>query len=150
MELSRQADYAVRAMVDLATSPMGTRVLTSEIAKRQEIPVSFLPRIVAALGKAQLVQTFRGKDGGILLARPAVDICLLDVIQAVEGPICLNRCTYQPSRCNRAAFCRVHPIWQQAQDYIDQLFRRTTLADLVVSLPEPLPLSQRPVEAVLT
>ncbi|MBI4789678.1 MAG: Rrf2 family transcriptional regulator [Chloroflexi bacterium] len=149
MELSRQADYAVRAMVDLAAFPIGTRVLTGEIAKRQEIPASFLPRIVAALSKAQLVQTFRGKDGGIMLARPVAEINLLDIIQAVEGPICLNRCTYQPSRCNRAAFCRVHPIWQQAQDYIDQLFRRTTLADLVVSLPQVLPLPQRQVDAAI-
>jgi Rrf2 family protein len=144
MELSRQADYAVRAMVDLAAASQGTRVLTSEIAARQDIPQSFLPRIIALLGKAQLVQTFRGKDGGIALSRPAKEINLLEVIEAVEGPICLNLCTHQPSRCERSGFCRVHPIWQKANGYLAQLLETTTLADLAdgsrdaVSMPIPV------------
>ncbi|HEX9077569.1 MAG TPA: Rrf2 family transcriptional regulator [Anaerolineae bacterium] len=136
MELSRQADYAVRAMVDIASVPPGQRVLTGEIAKRQSIPESFLPRIIAALGKAGLVHAFRGKDGGVVLARPATDISVLDVIEAIEGPICLNRCTYQPTRCDRSSFCRVHPIWRQVQDYLNQMLGGTKLADLAENTPE--------------
>ncbi len=145
MELSRQADYAVRAMVDLATWPAGTRVRTSEIAERQEIPESFLPRIVAMLSRAQLIQAFRGKDGGLLLARRANEISLLDIVRAVEGPICINRCTYNPIRCQRSSFCRVHPVWQKIQNYLDQVLGTTTLADLLESTPEagmPLPDNQ--------
>lgn len=137
MELSRQADYAVRAMVDVASFPTGTRVLTSAIAQRQQIPESFLPRIVSALNKAQLLQTFRGNDGGVTLAKPATEISMLDVVRAIEGPICLNRCTYQPSRCERITFCRVHPVWRKAQDYLNRLLGETTLADLLKSQPEP-------------
>lgn len=135
MELSRQTDYAVRAMVDLAGFPAGTRVSTLEIAKREDIPASLLPRIVAALSKAQLIETYRGKDGGIALARRADRISLMDVIQAIEGPLCLNRCTSQPSRCYRASFCRVHPVWMQAQTYLDRLLGKTTLASLAQSSP---------------
>ena len=131
MELSRQADYAVRTMVDLASLPEHSRALTSEIAKRQQIPESFLPRIISALSKAQLIRTFRGNNGGVALARPIAEISVLDVIQALEGPICLNRCTYQPSQCDRSAFCRVHPIWRKAQEYLNQLLGETTLATLV-------------------
>ena len=135
MELSRQADYAVRAMVELASVPGGTRVQTGDVARRQSIPASFLPRIVAALGKAQLVHTFRGREGGITLARDAAKINLLEVIRAVEGPFALNLCTYCPSRCERSSFCPVHPVWEQAQKQLDQLLGQTTLSDLAKPTP---------------
>ena len=131
MQLSRQADYAVRAMVDLATFPSSVRVASRAIAQRQQIPEKFLPRIILALSRAQLVRTFRGKDGGVCLARAAGEISLLDVLAAVEGPICLNRCTYDPSRCDRYTFCAVHPVWKEAQDYLNHLLGSTTLADVV-------------------
>lgn len=117
-------------MVDVASFPADTRVLTMEIAQRQQIPESFLPRIIAALSKARLLQTFRGNEGGVSLARPAAEISLLDIVHAVEGPICLNRCTYQPSRCERIRFCRVHPVWRKVQDYMNQVLGETKLADL--------------------
>lgn len=131
MELSRQADYAVRAMVDLAGPAPELRVQTRDIARRQQIPNAFLPRIIASLSRAQLIHTYRGTGGGVTLARPASQISLLDIIQAIEGPIRLNRCTYEPGRCNRELFCRVHPVWGQAQDHMNQLLGGTKLADLV-------------------
>ncbi len=66
-----------------------------------------------------------------MLARAADEISMLDVLKAIEGPICLNRCTYEPSRCDRYTFCLVHPVWREAQDYLDQLLSVTTLADIV-------------------
>ncbi len=138
MELTRQADYAVRAMVDIASLSASIRARTAEIAQRQQIPESLLPRIVAALSRAGLVETFKGNEGGVALARPASQISLLEVIQALDGPICLNRCTYDPSRCDRVSFCAVHPVWRHLQDYMNQLLSNTKLADLVQarSLPE--------------
>ncbi len=132
MELSRQADYAVRAMVELASHANEQRVQTRDIAHRQQIPIALLPRIIASLSRAQLIRTYRGNRGGIALARPASQTSLLDVIEAVDGPICLNRCTYEPSRCDRDHFCRVHPVWRQAQSYLHQLLGGTKLTDLVV------------------
>ncbi len=143
MELSRQADYAVRAMVELASRADEPRIQTREIAHRQQIPNAFLPRIIASLSRAQLIHTYRGNQGGISLARPGSQISLLDVIQAIDGPIRLNRCTYQPSRCDRDHFCRVHPVWRQAQDYLNQLLGGTKLTDLVSA-----PLEVKPPESV--
>lgn len=148
MELSRQADYAVRAMVDLATVPAEVRVASRTIAQRQQIPEKFLPRIILALSRAQLVRTFRGKDGGVSLTRPASEISLLDVIVAIEGPLCLNRCTHEPSRCDRYTFCLVHPVWRVAQDYLNRLLGDTTLADIVGRARQPRGLIQ-PVEGDL-
>lgn len=137
MELSRQADYAVRAMVDVASLSTGVRARTSEIAQRQQIPESLLPRIVAALSRAGLVETFKGNDGGVALARPASQISLLEVVKAVDGPICLNRCTYEPSRCDRISFCSVHPVWQHLQEYLNEYLDNTKLLDLVQVRPLP-------------
>src|SRR5574341_2407396 len=131
MELSRQADYAVRAMVEVASRSDESRVQTNEIACRQQIHSALLPRIIASLSRAQLIRTYRGNQGGVSLARPASEISLLEVIQAIDGPICLNRCTYQPSRCDRHHFCRVHLVWKQAQVYLNQLLGGTKLTDLI-------------------
>lgn len=144
MELSRQADYAVRAMVHLAGCPEAGRVQTREIAQRQQIPNAFLPRIIASLSRAQLIRTFRGNQGGISLARPAAQISLLQVVEAIDGPIRLNRCTFQPSRCERDYFCPVHPVWKQAQENLNQFLGGTKLTDLVNS-----PRKNKSVELVL-
>lgn len=74
-----------------------------------------------------------------MLARAANEISMLDVLKAIEGPICLNRCTYQPSRCDRFTFCLVHPVWREAQDYLDRLLSVTTLADIVGRVPQARP-----------
>ena len=131
MQLSRQADYAVRTMVDLASRPEDERVVMREISERQDVPLPFLAKIVRRLSEMQLARTYRGSAGGIALARPAADINLLEIIEALEGPLCLNLCTMQPSRCPRDAFCPAHPVWLQAQTYLTNLFRNTRLSDLV-------------------
>ena len=111
MEITQQADYAVRTVLDLALHAAEERVSSEEIAQRQSIPTPFLAKIVARLAAANLVQTQRGVNGGIRLARPAGEITLLQVIEAIDGPITFNRCNRRPSECARDRTCAVHPIW---------------------------------------
>jgi len=131
MQLSRQADYAVRVVIDIASQPPGEKAIMRAIGERQEVPVPFLAKIVRRLSDARLLSTYRGSGGGIALARPAAEISLLQIIEAIEGPICLNRCTTQPSQCSRDAFCPVHPVWAQAQAYLVTLLGSTRVSDLV-------------------
>jgi len=135
MELSRQADYAVRAMVDIAAFPAGARVATGAIGRRQQIPGNFLPHIIGELKRAGLVRAYRGNAGGISLARPASAISVLDVVQAIEGPVSLNRCTSAPSRCDRCTFCPVHPVWRRAQEALNQILAGASIADLASGTP---------------
>jgi Rrf2 family protein len=89
MQLTRQAQYAVRTVLDLAVHPQGR---LADIAARQGIPPSFIGRIAQGLNRAGLLRTRRGVGGGVQLARPASGITLGDVIAAAEGPLAVNLC----------------------------------------------------------
>ncbi|MEW6230968.1 MAG: Rrf2 family transcriptional regulator [Chloroflexota bacterium] len=131
MQLSRAADYAVRAMLDVASQGAGAVVLTREIARRQDIPLPFLAKIIPRLGQAGLLHTYRGALGGVALACPASEVSLHQIIEAVEGPIALNRCTIRPGACPRDTFCAVHAVWAQAQTALNRLLDSALLSDLV-------------------
>lgn len=111
MEITQQADYAIRTVLELALHADGECVVSNEIARRQGIPAPFLAKIVARLAAAGIVATQRGVSGGIRLARSASQITLLDAIEAIDGPITLNRCMRSPSDCSRSKTCVVHPVW---------------------------------------
>jgi Rrf2 family protein len=94
MQITRQADYAVRAMLYLAKLEPGQRAATSEIAEAKKIPPSFLAKIISQLSIAGLIHTSRGARGGVLLSRPTESISLLEVVEAIDGPISLNECIF--------------------------------------------------------
>ena len=130
MEISRRTDYGVRVILDLATLPPDHRTSTQEIAERQNIPSPFLAKIVSQLSLAGLVTTFRGAGGGVTLSRPAAEISLLHVIEALEGPIRLNRCLIEPDACPQNGHCPVHAIWAKAQSELTNLLDVATFDDL--------------------
>ena len=115
MEISRRTDYGVRVILDLASLDEGLRASTQEIAERQSIPAPFLAKIISQLSTSGLVETYRGAGGGVSLARSPSEINLLDVIEALDGPVRLNRCVIEPDACPREEYCPVHDIWVEAQ-----------------------------------
>lgn len=115
MQITRQADYAVRTVLYLASLENGNRAPTSRIAEDQNIPSSFLAKIVSQLSVAGIVQTSRGARGGVSLAKPSPEISLLDVVEAIDGPITLNECVTDPSVCPFGDNCAVHEVWCDAQ-----------------------------------
>ena len=130
MVISRRTDYGVRIVLDLATLPQDERAAAHDIADRQKIPRPFLAKIISQLCLAGVVTTYRGAGGGVALARPAADITLLEVVEALEGPLRLNRCVLRPDDCPRNERCPVHVVWSQAQaDLIDRL--STTTFDIL-------------------
>lgn len=135
MEISRRTDYGVRVILDLASLTENERASTQEIADRQNIPAPFLAKIISQLSLSGLVTTYRGAGGGVKLARPASDISLLEVIEALDGPIRLNRCVIEPSACPRDEHCPVHYIWAKAQQELTGLLGVTTFEELT----EPAP-----------
>ena len=132
MQITRSADYAVRAMVDSAdeTSTDEARARTHMVAQRQDIPPALLAKLVPLLVRAGLLDSQRGARGGLTLARPSSEISMLEIVEAIEGPIAVNRCTATPVQCDKVDQCAVHPVWQQAQDYLVHLLKTTSLADL--------------------
>jgi Rrf2 family protein len=94
MRMSAKAEYAVRAMVQLATIDEGILAKTDDLAKAQGIPPQFLVDILSDLRTDRLVRSHRGRDGGYALARPAEDISIADVLRCIDGPL-----TSRPARC---------------------------------------------------
>jgi Rrf2 family protein len=115
MQITRQADYALRAMLYLARLEPQERAPTSKIAKEKEIPSSFLAKIISQLSIAGLINTSRGAGGGVSLARKPDEISLLDVVEAIDGPITLNECTRDPSICLFGDSCPIHEVWCETQ-----------------------------------
>ncbi len=126
MEISRRIDYGIRVILDLVTLPRETRVSTEEISLRQQIPNPFLAKIISQLSLSGLITTYRGPSGGVQLARPPAEISLLQVIEALEGPIRLNRCTTQPDLCPLEDRCPVRDVWLKAQETLVELLAETT------------------------
>jgi Rrf2 family protein len=115
MQITKQADYAVRAMAYLAKLETNQRAATSDIAKAQKIPPSFLAKIISQLSISGLIYTSRGAHGGVMLSRPANKISMLDVVEAIDGPISLNDCTLAPETCDHTVDCPMHEIWSSLQ-----------------------------------
>ena len=130
-QVTRRADYAVRILLDLAEQPDGEWVPTPGIARRMLIPPQFLHKITADLVKAGLVCTFPGPTGGLALARPAHTINLLQVLEAIDGPVCLNVCLLRPQECPRDRICPAHTFWGRLQASIMLQLRAATLDVLV-------------------
>ena len=130
-QITRRADYAVRILLNLADHPAGEWVQTQEIARQMLIPRAFLHKIAADLGAAGLIRSFPGPTGGLTLARPATEINLLQVLEAIDGPICLNMCLRRPRECPRDQICPAHTFWGRLQASVIEQLRSTTLDGLV-------------------
>ncbi len=130
MQITRQADYAVRAVLYLSGLDNGRRAPTSEIALKQHIPPSFLAKIVSQLSVAGVVQTSRGARGGVSLARAADEISLLEVVEAIDGPIMLNECVFDANACVFGDDCPVQDVWCNAQKTLVKTLSSTTFAAL--------------------
>ncbi len=116
MELTRKGEYAIRGIILLARQPHGKVTLLSEIAEAADVPQTFLAKIFQSFAKLGIVKSSRGTGGGFSLARPASAISLLEVVEAVEGPIMPNRCLSGDDSCERSQTCAVHIIWRKVQE----------------------------------
>jgi Rrf2 family protein len=126
MQITRQADYALRAVIYLSRLEENEKAATSLVAEDQEIPPSFLAKIISQLSIAGLIHTSRGARGGVSLAKPADEISVLDVIEAIDGPIFLNECTGNSTSCPFLDSCPLREVWREARtDLVDKLSSAT-------------------------
>ena len=133
MQITRQADYALRAMLFLARMDPTKRAATSQIAEMQHIPPAFLAKIISQLSIAGLIHTSRGARGGVLLARPAEQISVLEVVEAIDGPMELNECTSGAGGCPFGENCPLRPIWCDTQRELIEKLRNTNFAQLATN-----------------
>lgn len=117
MQLNRATDYALRAVLYLVKRLPEEIVPAQTIAESEEIPMRFLLSIMRSLIQAGIIKSYRGVDGGYSLAKQPQEITLLDVVEAVEGPVWLNRCLLDAKYCskNAAGYCEVHRALEAIQ-----------------------------------
>jgi Rrf2 family protein len=133
MELTRKGEYAIRGIVYLATRPDDQVCLLSDIAAAVDVPPTFLAKIFQQFSKIGFVKSYRGTGGGFVLGRTPDKITLLEVVEAVEGPIIPNRCVTGGDECNRSNTCNVHPVWINVQNQVRDILAGVTLKDLAAN-----------------
>ena len=117
--ISRQTDYAVRVVLHLACLEEGAQVSIAEISETRSLPMPFVRRLIKPLVSKGILASARGSAGGIRLAKPARDISLLDVVDAVEGGVGLNHCTEGQRGCPMATECPVQSVWTGATHVLE-------------------------------
>ena len=130
MQLTRAADYAVRVMIHLAGLPPGTRISRSELSVAAECPEQFLCKVLQNLTRAGFVVSHRGNTGGFELEELHRTASILEVVEAVEGPIRLNLCLTSDHACTRQGWCPAHGVWAEAQSALLQVLRDATISFL--------------------
>jgi Rrf2 family protein len=128
MQITRQADYALRAVRYLARLSPGEKASTSAIASRENIPPSFLAKIISQLSITGILRTSRGAHGGVYLSRPSKEISVLDIIEAIDGPIIFNECTINPKSCIFSSDCLLHDLWCETRSELINKLQQTTFA----------------------
>jgi Rrf2 family protein len=146
MRVSAKADYAVRAMVELAAADEGEPVKGEQIADSQGIPLRFLENILAELRHQGLVQSRRGAEGGYWLTRAPDEITIAEVIRAVEGPLASVRGERPEEMSYAGDAAPLQRVWVALRSNIRAVLERVTLADVVADElpPQVIELTERP------
>ncbi len=131
MKLSTRGRYGVRLMVDLALHYGNGPIYLKDIAGRQGISEKYLWQLINPLKAAGLVSSTRGAHGGYALAREPKGISLKEILQVLEGSLCLVDCVDNPASCKRAASCISRDIWGEASRDMQRTLADTTLAAMV-------------------
>jgi Rrf2 family protein len=130
MQLTRAADYAVRVMIQLAVPAADGRVSLPALAKATGAPESFLSKVLQALARAGLISSQRGQAGGFRISSRGRVASMLEVIEAIDGAICLNICMVPGRSCARKTYCPAHPVWVEAQRAMVAVLSGTSVAEM--------------------
>ena len=131
LELTKRADYAIRAVLALGEAGPDVRLSVRRIAADRGVPPRFLRQVMADLAAAGLVEGTEGRAGGYRLARPAADVSLLEVIEAIEGDSRRRECVLRGGPCRLSGVCDVHAAFAAAQDDVIRRLGSATVASVV-------------------
>jgi len=132
MQITRETDYAIRCVHFLSSAKDGP-LIVDRIAEHMCIPKTFLAKILQKLVKAGIVTSFRGAKGGCQLSRRPADITLLDVIEAIQGPVAMNACALDSSVCGLSNTCSDHPVWIEVRKQVENILRNKNFAEFLKS-----------------
>lgn len=131
MKLSTRGRYGIHAMFDLAMYAQEVPQPIKAIAERESIPEAYLEQLIAVLRKGELVTSIRGAQGGYMLARPADQITVGNVLRTLEGDLNIVSCLTGDDVCHKSGGCPTRAVWQKLRDGINQVVDSITLQDMI-------------------
>ncbi len=136
MVLSKSAEYGLRAMLYLVTLERDSYVSLREIGEELGISTSFLTKIFQKLTKEGILRSSRGPTGGVALRRPAGEISLREIVEAIDGPGIFTECVLGLPGCGERNPCPMHAAWAEVRSRLERMFDSETLAELSVRIKE--------------
>lgn len=129
--ITTTGEYALRAMAYMAQLPQGQYVLAKEMGKELGIPPNYLSKVLQALTRQGLLESMRGRNGGFRMDRAAKDICLYEILAAVEPMKRYETCILGSKKCSDETACPIHFIWKEARGKVMSMFQNTPLTMLI-------------------
>lgn len=130
LRVTRLTDYATLVLAALAEQP-GRVHSAADLAEQARLEPPTVAKVLKPLARAGLVESFRGANGGYRLARAARDIPLIDVVEAIEGPLGMTECSGEHSTCEHESHCGVQSHWRYVNDVIANALRGVSLAEML-------------------
>ena len=133
MKITQEADYGLRVVIYLCKLGYGEKAESKVISEKEGIPLRFLLKLLTKLIQADIIKSYRGVRGGYAINKLPEKISLRDVIEAIDGPICVNRCVIEPSFCNLniSGVCIVHRAMTKVQNSLNAELERIDFKQLV-------------------
>ena len=136
MKLSTKGRYGLRAFVDIAIYSEKEPVSLAEVAKRQDISISYLEQLMTKLKKANLVEAVRGASGGYVLSKKPEDISVGDVLRALEGDLSPVECATEEESCEHSCgatgHCTTRLVWKKINDSVNDTINNIFISELVL------------------
>jgi len=131
MKLTTRTRYGTRALLELAMHKGEGPVFLKDIARRQQISLPYLERLIAPLIAGGVLRSTKGPRGGVSLARKPGDIKLTEITRLLEGPAAPVECVDNPDVCDRSGSCAARDVWSRLKEAMEGVLGSTTLEDLV-------------------
>ena len=134
---SRQCEYALQAVVYLALRKHGERISIRDLTRKLDIPYHFLAKILQALSRKGLLDSTKGPGGGFSLRKPAGEITLLQIVDALDGVDVMRKCVMGFAECSGKHPCAVHEDWAVLREGIQAMLTGRSIAQLAADMKQP-------------
>jgi len=133
MKITQEADYGLRVVLHLCKLGYGEKVESKVISEKEGIPLRFLLKLLRKLIQVDILRSYRGVNGGYAINKLPEEITLRDVIEAIDGPVCINRCVIEPNFCNlnRSGLCIIHTVMTKVQKNLNAELESINFGQLV-------------------
>jgi Rrf2 family protein len=140
VKLSRESEYGLAALIYMAGQSPGAIVQVKQVAEAQDLPEMFLAKIFLKLARHGVLRSYRGRERGYALARPAGQISAKEIVEGLEGATVFQRCVFWRNQCSEDRPCPLHDVWKDVRPHMVERMARITLGDIAQGQVRGLPM----------